>query len=108
MIEIFQGEDKTLTLTFKKGGVAYDLTGLTAAIVEFKKTDGTLLQKTNGAGVTVNSPATGGVLTVVLVKTTETDLLMAGDASFRVVLDFGSIRVIRIVRNSLIVRDKRY
>lgn len=108
MIEIYQGEDKTFTVALTKGGLPYDLTDLTAATIEYKKADNTTLQKTLGAGVTVNSPRTDGVLTMTLDKITETDLLMPGQANFRLTLDFGSIRVIKSARNALIVRDKRY
>lgn len=106
MTSITQGEDKTILVTIKKGGVPLDLTGLTAAALKFAITSG-VLTKTLGAGISVFGAATNGQLKVIVTQA-ETVNLVAGDSVMELILDFGSIRTIKNIRNACIVRQQRF
>lgn len=107
MTEVIQGEDKILTLNLLVEGEPFDLTGLTAATATFAGTTG-VVQKTLAASqIAVTSPATLGQLTVTLAKA-DTLAMLNGDQPFQLLLDFGSLRKIALVRGKLMVRKQLF
>lgn len=111
-LDIVQGEDRTLTIQLKNEttGELYDLTGYTEVVVAFKKTDGTVLNKTYSAsgGVTVPA-ATSGKVQVVLTDA-NTALLKKGIQPIYITVDKGSDKriVVKGLEKALNVMEKPF
>ncbi len=106
MINLIQGEDKTIQVTLSKASGYVDLTSATEITVKIPTKSGTPITKLKTtAAITVTSPTTGTF--IFTLDDTETATLKVEDGqNWEITVDIGSNRKIYQVTDNLSVKAK--
>ncbi len=88
MINIVQGEDRTIVLTFKKDGAPFDLSAATEIVARFPAANGGVIEKKKSDDEIVITDGPAGTAAVIL-DNVDTVALLAGEKqTFQVAVDF--------------------
>ncbi|MGZ6477691.1 MAG: hypothetical protein ACXWQE_00235 [Bdellovibrionales bacterium] len=105
MINIIQGEDKSIAVVLAKTTGFVDLTLATEITVKFPTRAGDPLIKLLSLGDVVVTSAVGGAFSVTLSDTETAAMIAAASQSFEIIVDIGSNRKIYQSRESLTVKS---